>query len=89
LFVIRTEENPLPSRPSRWLTLNTLTIVGVDVLLPFSPLARLLGFSPLPVPFFLFLGISTLTYLLLVEVAKRRFFGNTKPARQNPIEVAA
>jgi P-type Mg2+ transporter len=89
LFVIRTAGNPLRSRPSRWLTLNTLAVVVVGVLLPFTPLARLLGFTPLPVPFFLFLGISTLTYLLLVEVAKRRFFGNTKLIRQTDVKVAA
>jgi Mg2+-importing ATPase len=89
LFVIRTAGNPLRSRPSRWLTVNTLAIVVVGVLLPFSPLARLLGFTPLPVPFFLFLGISTITYLLLVEVAKRRFFGGTKPALQLDLKVAA
>jgi Mg2+-importing ATPase len=89
LFVIRTAGNPLRSRPSRWLTLNTLTIVVVGVLLPFSPLARLLGFTPLPIPFFLFLGISTLTYLFLVEIAKRRFFENKRPVRQSGGEVAA
>ena len=79
LFVIRTAGNPLRSRPSTWLTLNTLAIVFVGVLLPFSPLSRLLGFTPLPLPFFLFLAVSTLTYLLLVEIAKRRFFRNTAP----------
>jgi Mg2+-importing ATPase len=74
LFVIRTAGNPLKSRPSVWLTVNTLTVVAVGLALPWSPLAGLLGFTALPFPFFLFLGISTITYLLLVEAAKRRFF---------------
>lgn len=74
LFVIRTAGNPMKSRPSRWLTLNTLVVVAVGVALPWSPLAGLLGFTALPVPFFLFLGLSTITYLLLVEAAKRKFF---------------
>jgi Mg2+-importing ATPase len=89
LFVIRTAGNPLRSRPSGWLTVNTLAMVTVGILLPFSPLARLLGFTPLPPLFFLFLAISTLTYLLLVQVAKRRFFGSTSPAQQSNVEVAA
>jgi Mg2+-importing ATPase len=76
VFVIRTAGNPLRSRPSIWLTLNTLVIVAVGVALPFSPLGGLLGFTKLPLPFFLFLIVSTLTYLLLVEVAKRRFFSH-------------
>jgi Mg2+-importing ATPase len=81
LFVIRTAGNPLRSRPSVWLAFTTVLIVIVGVLLPFSPLAKLLGFTPLPLRFFLFLAASTFTYLLLVELAKRRFF-----ARQLLIE---
>lgn len=67
LFVIRTEGNPLKSRPSGWLTLNTL---------------GLLGFTALPLPFFLFLGISTITYLFLVELAKRKFFAVSRQHAQ-------
>jgi P-type Mg2+ transporter len=78
LFVIRTAGNPLKSRPSAWLTLNTLAVVAVGLALPWSPLAGLLGFTALPLPFFLFLGISTITYLLLVEAAKRKFFAASR-----------
>jgi len=74
LFVIRTAGNPLKSRPSVWLTVNTLLVVAIGLALPWSPLAGLLGFTALPLPFFLFLGVSTITYLLLVEAAKRKFF---------------
>ncbi len=84
LFVIRTAGNPLKSRPSRWLTLNTLVVVAVGLALPWSPLAGLLGFTPLPVPFFLFLGLSTITYLLLVEAAKRKFFALSRRREKNP-----
>jgi P-type Mg2+ transporter len=41
------------------------------MLLPFTPLAAPLGFVPLPGLYFLFLAAMTLTYLLLVEGAKR------------------
>jgi Mg2+-importing ATPase len=72
LFIIRTAGNPFKSRPSRPLTLTTLAVVGIALALPFSPLAGPLGFVPLPAGYFLFLAGSTITYLLLVEVAKRR-----------------
>jgi len=72
LFVIRTSGNPFKSRPSRPLTITTLVIVLVGLLLPFTPLASVLGFTPLPATYFLFLIAATSTYLLLVEVAKRR-----------------
>jgi Mg2+-importing ATPase len=74
VFVIRTAGNPLRSRPSLGLTLNTLLIVAVGIVFPISPLGGILGFTPLPLPFFLFLAGSTLTYLILVEWAKRAFF---------------
>jgi Mg2+-importing ATPase len=72
LFVIRTAGNPLRSRPSRPLMATTLLIVLVGVALPFTPLAAPLGFTPLPGLYFLFLAGVTITYLLLVELAKRR-----------------
>lgn len=74
LFVIRTMGNPLRSRPSGPLTFTTVAIVVIGMLLPFSPIASILGFTPLPAPFFAFLALATLTYLLLVEIAKRRLF---------------
>ncbi|MCL5274099.1 MAG: magnesium-translocating P-type ATPase [Chloroflexi bacterium] len=72
LFVIRTVGNPFKSRPSRPLTVTTLLIVLVGLLLPFTPLAGALGFTPLPATYFIFLVAATSTYLLLVEFAKRR-----------------
>src|SRR5262249_42135073 len=72
LFVIRTAGNPLTSRPSLALSVTTVLIVLVGMALPYSPLAGALGFVPLPVGFFLFLGGATATYLVLVELAKRR-----------------
>jgi P-type Mg2+ transporter len=75
LFVIRTMGNPLRSRPSGPLTFTTILIVVIGVVLPFSPLAKVLGFTALPGGYFTFLALSTLTYLLLVEIAKRRLFG--------------
>ncbi len=74
LFVIRTMRSPWRSRPSRALTATTLSIVVVGLLLPYSPLAGPLGFTPLPGSYYVFLTAATLTYLLLVEVVKRRLF---------------
>jgi len=77
LFVIRTMGNPLKSRPSLPLTVTTLLIVITGCLLPYSSLKGLLGFTDLPSAFFAFLAISTVTYLLLVELAKRLLFSRT------------
>ena len=73
LFIIRTAGNPLRSRPSLPLTITTLLIVVVGCVLPYTPLAGPLGFTPLPALYFLFLAVMVVSYLLLVELIKRRF----------------
>jgi Mg2+-importing ATPase len=75
LFVIRTAGSPFQSRPSVPLATTTILIVGIGLILPFSPLADTLGFVPLPPAYFAFLVGATVTYLILVEVAKRRVIG--------------
>ena len=72
IFVIRTAGNPLRSRPSSALAASTLLIVFSGAIIPFTPLAPWLGFTPLPAAFFLFLIVATSTYLVLVEMFKRR-----------------
>jgi len=72
LFVIRTMGNPFRSRPARSLTATTLAIVAIGIVLPVTPAAAFLGFTRLPVSYFAFLIPATLTYLVLVDVAKRQ-----------------
>jgi Mg2+-importing ATPase len=74
IFVIRTRRNPLRSHPNRWLTLTSLGIVAVAMLLPFTPVAAWLGFTPLPPLFFGLLAVLVASYLLLVEAGKRWFY---------------
>jgi Mg2+-importing ATPase len=72
LFVIRTSRSPLESRPSAALAATTLAVVALGIAIPWTPVAGLLGFTPLPTAFFLFLTLASVTYLVLVEVGKRR-----------------
>jgi P-type Mg2+ transporter len=72
IFIIRTAGNPFRSRPSFALTVTTILIVCAGLALPFTSFGRLLGFTPLPPTFFLFLAGATGTYLLLVEFVKRK-----------------
>lgn len=75
IFVIRTRRTPFyRSRPSPALTAASLAVVGVGVWLPYSPLSGVLGFQPLPAPFFLVLVALVVVYLVVVEGAKVRFF---------------
>ena len=71
VFIVRTAGNPLRSRPSTPLVVTVLLVVAIGILLPYTPLAVPLGFTPLPGLYFLFLIAMTVTYLLLVELVKR------------------
>ncbi len=89
LFVIRTPRSPLASLPSAPLAITTLAVVVVGVVLPFSPVARVLGFEPLPAAYFLFLAGATFTYLGLVDLAKRHLLGRIRAeARTTPRSAA-
>jgi Mg2+-importing ATPase len=71
LFVIRTSKNPFRSRPSGPLMATCFAAVAIGLYLPFSRLAGVLGFTPLPGAYFAFVAVATGVYLLLVEAAKR------------------
>lgn len=78
IFAIRTRRVPfLRSRPSAGLLGASLGVVALGIFLPLSPLAGVLGFDPLPVPFFLALLGMTVVYLVLVEIAKQWFFSRS------------
>jgi Mg2+-importing ATPase len=74
IFVIRTRRNPLRSRPHTWLLITSLAVVLTAMLLPFSPLAPYLGFTPLPLSFFGLLAGLLIAYLVAVEGGKQWFY---------------
>jgi Mg2+-importing ATPase len=83
IFAIRTRRVPFTrSRPSLALMLSAGAVVAVGAVLPLSPLAHDLGFTPLPPLFFLALVGMVLVYLALIELAKRVFFAlaDSRPA---------
>ncbi|HEX3625359.1 MAG TPA: magnesium-translocating P-type ATPase [Verrucomicrobiae bacterium] len=71
IHVIRTNLLPfIQSRASWQLTMTTLVVMGVGAYLPFSPLARFLGFVPLPWQFWPFLAATLICYLGLTQLIK-------------------
>ena len=72
LLVIRTTANPLRSRASGPLTWSIIGVVALGVAIPYLPIARALGFTPLPARFFLVLTPLTAAYLILVQLVKAR-----------------
>jgi Mg2+-importing ATPase len=75
IHVIRTNKLPfIQSKPSKALLATSLIIAAVGAALPYSPLASVLGFVPLPTPYWLFLIGMMLGYILLTQVVKTWFF---------------
>jgi len=74
VLVIRSRRPFFRSRPGKLLLMATLSIVVVTMLTPFTPIAKIFGFSPLPLSFLLFIGIIVLLYIVAAEVAKKAFY---------------
>ena len=74
VHIIRTQRIPfIQSRASKSLLFTTLAIAAIGVWLPFSPLGRLLGFTPLPGVFFLWMAGFLLAYSVLTHNVKMWF----------------
>jgi Mg2+-importing ATPase len=87
IFAIRTRRVPFfRSKPGLALTLGTLGSVAAAVILPFTPLAGLFQFTPLPLGFLVILGAMVVTYLTLVELGKHFFFRRLPKTPQLPVE---
>ncbi|MEZ0370659.1 MAG: magnesium-translocating P-type ATPase [Candidatus Sericytochromatia bacterium] len=78
VMVIRTEKPFLRSRPGKYLSLATTGVILATLALPWTPLAPLLGFAPLPPLFLLVLGLILGAYVLMAEAAKALFYRRFK-----------
>ncbi len=75
IFAIRTRRVPFwKSRPSMALLIASIGVATIGAVLPYTPLASVLGFAPLPPLFFAFLLGMIVAYLVLVECAKALFY---------------
>jgi Mg2+-importing ATPase len=78
VLVIRSRKPFFRSRPGKYLLIATLSIFAVTLILPFTPLAGIFGFSPLPLPFLLLIGLTVLFYILTAEIVKKVFYRRVK-----------
>jgi len=71
IHVIRTNLIPFIQSRSSWqLSMTTILIMAIGAYLPYSPLARSLGFVPLPPLYWLILLATLLCYVGLTQVVK-------------------
>jgi Mg2+-importing ATPase len=75
IYVVRTRRIPFfRSRPSRPMLLVPPAAAAIGIVLPFTGLSHVLGFTPLPVSFLLVLVVLIVAYMVLVDVAKSFFY---------------
>ena len=74
VFALRTRRPFFRSRPGRALMIATAFVALATLIIPFSPLASVLGFSALPLKYLLALVVVVLFYVASAETLKRWFF---------------
>jgi Mg2+-importing ATPase len=78
VYAVRTRLPFMRSRPSRAMLAVTGVVMLVTLALPYSPLAKLLGFVPLPLPYLLVIFGIVALYFMSAEVTKRWFYRQAK-----------
>jgi Mg2+-importing ATPase len=74
VFAVRTRLPFTRSRPSRAMLGMTLLVAAITLALPYTPLAGLMGFTPLPLTYLLVIFGIVALYFLSAELAKRWFY---------------
>ena len=74
VLVVRTRGRLSASVPLRSLLTATVAVIGVTLALPFTPMAAVLGFAPVPSAFVAAMVTIVFAYIVSAEVAKRWFY---------------
>ena len=74
VLIIRTRQPFFKSRPGTSLWLATLLVVMGTLVLPYTALSRVFGFTPMPLEFLPVLAGILLLYIVTAEVAKKMFY---------------
>jgi Mg2+-importing ATPase len=80
-LIVRTRRPFFQSRPGSTLLWSTVALIALALALPYMPLARYLGFLPIPFSLLLSLIAITAVYVAATEGAKRRLFRWADPGK--------
>ena len=78
VLVIRSRKPFFRSKPGKYLLIATLSIAVITMILPFTPLGNLFGFSPLSLYTYLLLLLIVVVYIIAAEITKRIFYKRVK-----------
>lgn len=77
VFALRTRLPLWRSRPSRAMLIVTIFVIAFTLALPYSPLAGLMDFQPLPFNYILAIMGLVIAYILSAELTKRWFYARS------------
>ena len=78
VLVIRSRKPFFKSRPGKYLLMATLSIAVITLILPFTPLGTVFGFSPLSLYTYLLLLLIVMLYIVTAEITKTIFYKKVK-----------
>ncbi len=78
VLVIRSRKPFFKSKPGKYLLIATLTIAFITLILPFTPLGTVFGFSPLSFTTYLLLMLIVVFYIIAAEITKTIFYKKVK-----------
>ena len=78
VLVIRSRQPFFKSRPAKYLLIATVLTVIATVVLPYTPLGIIFGFSPMPVSFLLLIAAIVMLYIITAEIVKKVFYQKVK-----------
>ena len=78
VLVIRSRKPFFKSRPGKYLLIATLSIAVITLVLPFTPLGNVFGFSPLNLSTYLYLMLIVALYIIAAEITKNIFYKKVK-----------
>ena len=78
VLVIRSRKPFFRSKPGKYLLIATLSIAFITLILPFTPLGTIFGFSPLSLTTYLLLLLIVVLYIFAAEITKTIFYKKVK-----------
>ena len=78
VLVIRSRKPFFRSKPGKYLLIATLSIAFITLILPFTPLGTVFGFSPLSLTTYLLLMLIVVLYIFAAEITKTIFYKKVK-----------
>ena len=79
VLVLRTQQPIGKNHPSVTMLLVTILVAAIAIYLPYSPIAGILGFIPIPWTAMLGIFVIAIVYFFAAEYTKRRFYQKYQP----------